>query len=316
MTAQSRDTSTLKPRTRPVRSREESSKRWIAVLIALVTVLISIMAFLQATVSARAAANYRRAQESALASTGIHARGQQEVAFAEFGIAREVDELLANARRLNGGGDSLGAQVYITASQEVMQLSPLLTPSYTTFGANGFRSSDHHRYEADTWVVTATLLSEQRAAAAAEANAWDAKSNNYIAAIALFAATLFLLGLCLTLTGFMRWLFLLVGIGLAGFSLLWALATTFGPVHHVPDAAIQQFAQGYGLTWQGNYEQAVQSYTAVIKIDPSYGNAYYERGSAWLHVPSPQVDKAIQDLAVASNLTNENYSAFWNRGGA
>src|SRR5512143_681090 len=81
------------PRTRTPRSREESFRRWLAVIIALVTLLVGITTYLQSDASGLAATLNRRAQENELASTGVRSRGQVELAFAEFVVAREYDEM-------------------------------------------------------------------------------------------------------------------------------------------------------------------------------------------------------------------------------
>jgi len=304
------------PRSTKASSDEDGAKRWLGVLIAVVALLVSVTTFLQTDASNRSTQFSHHAQENAIASTGARTRGQQEAAFEEFVMAREYDELSAEAKRLNENGDSLGARAYITASQETVKLSPLLSPSYTTFRASGLRRSDQNRFEVDTWVITATLLSERRGAAAQEANAWDGKSNNYVAAIAVFAVTLFLFGLASTLSGCVRWLFLFVGLGLATIASVWVLTTAVWPIHHISDIALQQFAQGYGYTWQRKYNQAIQVYNQAVKTDPEYANAYSERGLAWMNVQPPDVKKAIQDLETARNLAEDDHDVFWNLGWA
>ncbi len=298
------------------RSSEESLKRWLAVLIALVTLLVGITTFLQTDSSSRASQNYRRAQENAVASTGVRTRGQEEVAFSDYVVAREFDELWATARRLNEYGDAPAARAYLTASQEVGNLSPLLQPPLTRINPNNTRTTDVSRYEVEMWVITGTILSERRAAAAEEASGWDGKGNNYVAAIAVFAVSLFLLGLASTLAGCIRTAFILLGVGLASVSMGWVMLTAIQPVHHIPDAAIQKFAQGYGYVWEYEHDKAIEQFTQAIQLDSGYANAYYERGSSWMHVTPPDLNKAIQDLARSSTLDPNRYSTFWNLGWA
>ncbi len=305
------------PAARPrERSSEESLERWLAVLIAFVTLLVGITTFLQTDSSSRAAQNYRRAQENAVASTGARTRGQEEVAFSDYVVAREFDELWATARRLNEYGDAPAARAYLTASQKVGALTPLLQPPLTTVNANNTRTTDVSRYEVNTWVITGTILSERRAAAAQEASEWDSKGNNYVAAIAVFAVSLFLLGLASTLAGCIRVAFIVLGMGLAAVSAGWVTLTALQPVHQVPDAAIQRFAQGYGYAWQYEQDQAIEEFSQAIQLDPSYAAAYYERGSAWMHIAKPDLKKAIDDLQKSSALDSNRYSTFWNLGWA
>ena len=302
---------------REARSREESVKRWLAVLIALVALLVAITTFLETDASLQAAKDSQRSQESAIKSTGARARGQQEVNFATNVIKREFMELGAGATRLYDSGDYLGAKSYLTATKEITKLSELFAPAYLiTSTDDSTMIPDQRRYEVDTWVMTATLLSEQREAAAAEGQVWGSKSNNYIAAITVFAVTLFLFGLASTLGGFVRWLFVTVGLSLAGVTFLGVLVTTVWPIHQVPDGAIVQFAYGYGLAWQAKYQPAIEAYSQAIKTDPNYANAYSERGLAWLDVQPPGVEKAIQDFEAARGLGSEKYDLFWNLGWA
>lgn len=298
------------------RSNEESLKRWLAVLIAFVTLLVGITTFLQTDSSSRAALNYRLAQENAVASTGVRTRGQEEVAFSDYMVAREFDELWATARRLNEYGDAPAARAYLTASQQVGNLTPLLQPPLTRINSNNTRTTDVNRYEVETWVITGTILSERRSAASEEAANWDGKGNNYVAAIAVFAVSLFLLGLASTLAGCVRTSFILLGIGLSVVSMGWVTVTAVQPVHHVPDAAIQKFAQGYGYVWEYEHDQAIGEFTKAIQIDPSYANAYYQRGSSWMHVTPPDLKKAIADLEKSGSLDPNDYSTFWNLGWA
>ena len=155
-----------KPRPPKAGPGEDGLKRWLGVGIAVVALLVSVATFLQADASNHNAQLSRHAQENAIASTGARTRGQQEAAFGEFVMAREYDELTAEARRLDENGDALGASAYLTASQQIVNLSPMLGPSYSSYNKKGLRTSDESRYEADLWVVTSTLLSERREAAA------------------------------------------------------------------------------------------------------------------------------------------------------
>lgn len=296
---------------RKARSREESFKRWLAVLIAFVALLVAITTFLQTDASLRAAEDSLHAQEDTIEASGTRARGLQETDFAENVVEREYRELVAKSVSLSDSGDHLGAQAYLTATNVITKLSPLLGPPYTTID-----TIDEPRYEADTWVITATLSSERREAAAEEGDAWGGKSNNYVAAIAVFAVTLFLFGLASTLGGCVRWLFMAIGLGLAGVTLLGVLVTAVWPIHQVPDGALVQFAQGYGLASQGKYQDAIEPYSQAIQSDPDYANAYAGRGEAWLDVRPPEVEKAIQDYEAARRLGNDKYEVFWNLGRA
>ena len=296
-------------------ARGERAKRWLAVLIATVTLLVGITSFLQADASSRSAQLNRAAQQDAISSTGLRARGQEQYAFSEYVATRAYDELRSQAQRLTSAGDSPQARAYITASEELTRLTPLLGPTYAEARpSDGWRLPDFGRYEVDTWVVTATLLSERREAAANEANTWDNKSNNYIAAIAVFAVVLFLFGLASTLGGIMRWMFVALGTGLAAISMLWVLGTALLPVKHFSDSALQKFALGYGAAWQGKYDDAVQRYTEALALEPTYAHAFSQRGYAHLNQAPPKLDEAAHDFQAALTNGRGQYDVYWNLG--
>ncbi len=299
------------------RSPEERSRRWLAVLIAFVTLLVGITTFLQADASARSARLNRAAQQDAIASTGLRARGQEQYAFSEYVAAREYDDLRSQAQRLTTAGAKAQAAAYITASEELTRLTPLLGPDYAKPRASdGWRLPDFTRYEVNTWVISATMLSQQREASANEANAWDGKSNNYIAAIAIFAVVLFLFGLASTLGGVIRWMFVSLGIVLTFISMLWVVGTAALPVKHAPARAFERYAQGEGALWQAQNMDAVQRFSEALAIDSTYANAYSERGYAHLKEDPPKVDEAIKDFQAALNNGSDKYQVYWNLGWA
>ncbi len=299
-----------------VRWSEKVFKRWLAVLIAVVTLLVSLTTGLHTYASNQAAECSRRSEENALLATGFRTRGQLQVSFARS-IVRLHDELTGQAGMFLGRGRTFEAAAFSLAAQEIAKESPLLAPPYSTLNDVGWRESTRtRRYEADTWVITSTLLSERREAAAREGNAWGSKGEKYVAAIAIFAVTLFLLALASTIGGSPRRLFVGVGLGLATLTSLWVLMTALWPVPRVPDAALSYLAEGYGYAWQSQYALAIESYSRALEIDPGYANALAWRGQAWLNTQPPQASKAIQDLESASHRKDRDASIFWNLGWA
>jgi tetratricopeptide (TPR) repeat protein len=108
----------------------------------------------------------------------------------------------------------------------------------------------------------------------------------------------------------------LVGAGLGMITFLGVVLTAFLPVPQIPDTAIQQYAQGYGYTWQGRYDEAIQAYNQALAIYPDYANALAQRGQAWFHTRPPEIKNAIQDLEAASQRASDKYNVFWNLGWA
>ena len=300
----------------PPRSREEATKRWLAVLFSVVTLLVALTTFLQTDASARSAVLTRTAQQRAIASTSARTLGQQQTAYDYYVVARSYDELRAESSRFAVNGQPQQAGAYITASEQITPLSPLLSPAYTPELPNTNGWASMARYESDTWVVTSTLLSQQREALGNEANGWDNKANNYVASIAIFAVVLFLFGLAATLGGMVRWMFVAVGMGLTGVTFLGVLVTLLLPVHHVADGALSAYARGAGFYWQRRYADATQQFDEAVRLDPDYASAYSQRGFANLRLQPPKLDGAIKDFQTALSKGAEKYDVYWDLGWA
>lgn len=295
-------------------ANEDRIKRWLRILIAFITLLVTTTSFLENYASMQKATYSRRAKEQAAASTAHRTRGMLEVTFANI-LVREYDELLDQASSLKYNHRTLEASAFISAAQTLAQESPLLAPPYTTFDERGWRESTRSdRYDADTWVITSTLFSERSEAAARVAEAWNNKSDNYKAALVVFAVVLFLLALASLISGCVRWLFLMVGLALATIVCCAVTLNTLSPLPNIPDAALQRYAQGYGYAWQRQYEEAIRAYSQALQLHPNYANALTRRGRAYFNIQPPDHRRALQDLEAASRLDTGNYGIFWSLG--
>ncbi len=294
--------------------KEDHVKRWLGILIAFVTLMVTATSFLEDNASTQKVTYSRLSKENATAATAQRTYGLLDTTFAHH-LIREYDELTDQASSLKYNNRLLEAGAFITAAQTLAKESPFLAPPYTTFDERGWRESTQYgRYDADTWVITATLYSERSTAAAKIAEAWNNKGDNYKVALVVLAVVLFLLALASLLSGCVRWLFLFVGMGQATIVSFAVLLNTVSPIPTIPDTALQQFAHGYGYAWQGDYDQAIRAYTRALEIYPDYANALTQRGKAYLNTVPPDITRAIQDLQAASRLDSDNYSIFWGLG--
>lgn len=313
---------------------DEAFKRWLAVLIAIATLLVGVATLLQNQSGARAAVLTRASQEAAVRATGELTRGQQRVAYDRWGVLALNDEMYTLAVRNRAlEADPLG-KAYLEAQKQLQPLSPLLAGTYTKQDTTGYRSTtDFGKYEADTFIVSARLYDEQRSAYAQASNAWNAKSDAYVAVIAILAVSLFLFALGSTLSGVIRYLFIVVGIGISTVAFVWMVGTTLTQVHEIPEAALQKVAEGtgYGVVaadyvapsnaeyyrhanefWQ----KAIDTYNEAVQLDPQYANAYSQRGQARLQVQPAQTQEAVADYQKAIELGKREYSTYWNLGAA
>ncbi len=316
---------------------EETFRRWLAVLIAAVTLLVAIAAFLQTRAADHASSFGRASQRDALAATGEQTRGQQQYEFDQFSVMNLRDELYSQA--VSAGASSeprtpLG-QAYLDAMNDpaLRALSPLLNGDYVQADETGYRTvTDYGRYQVETYVLTTTLLSERREAYAHTSADWNNKADYFIALIAILAVALFLFGLAGTLSNVpVRLIFIIVGLFITGIAALGILIIQFLPVHQTPEAALEQYARGKSAEhqaanyhnadaeqWrqhnQAFYAKALEAYNAALELDPQYANAYAARGYTLMNLTSHDADRATADLKRALDYGKRDYSTYWNYG--
>ena len=65
-----------------------------------------------------------------------------------------------------------------------------------------------------------------------------------------------------------------------------------------------------------DFDQAISDYTRAIELNPSYSEAYANRGAVYAYMPTPDYDRAILDYCKAIELDPNNALAYANRGNA
>ena len=130
-------------------AREDHVKRWLGILIAFVTLLVTATSFLEDNASTQQVTYARYSKENSTASTAQRVRGLLDTTFASH-LVREYDELMDQARSLDAKRP-LEASAFITAAQTLARESPLLALPYTMFDERGWRkSTDYARFHRDT----------------------------------------------------------------------------------------------------------------------------------------------------------------------
>lgn len=263
----------------------ETFKKLIAFLIALVTVFITIVSYLQNDAGSRDDAANRDSKNYSLEAMGQRVSGDARVNF-DYNRAYQAYyeyELLATAAE--NAGDTAAAERYWALQEQMRGLSPLLQAPYFDPETGVL---DTARYESDTYLVATTALSERFTAASSVKDAWDTKANTYIIHITFLAVALFLYGMATTLSGrWTPWVFTGVGTALTIFTVGWVIAVFALPVPDLRTCiaadgtpAIDAYAQGVGLAYQERYEEAVSSLDKAVQCRPDYVNALIERGNA------------------------------------
>lgn len=283
----------------------------IMMIIALVTALAGLIAFLETWADNHYATDIARSQALAMDALGhdMSSRQRENYDFYLYTTWNEWDW----RRSLAEGKDEMLADRSSQAAAIISPLTPLLDESKPYFNPET-QYADFYTYHVDTNLVTTTVLLEQRAFAIETANIWGGKADGYVTILTLLAVSLFLYGLSTTIKGDMRYLFAVVGTLLVGLSLLWALILALTPVPTVPSEAIEEYARGVGLSYLGDYEQASEAFDAALQAYPRYGNAYHERGKA--HLRSQKYAAAVEDFQQAIENGHEDQSTYWEMGWA
>ncbi len=302
---------------RPAGRRRASLARWLdshyndiaVVIIAIVTALTALSAFLQNWAGNHYASDIRRGQTLAMDALGHDTRSRLREGY-DFYLYTTWNEW--DWRRIRAEDYDLPLSkrsAEITAM--IVPLTPLLSEPYYDEDS-GY--SDLTTYHADINLVTTTMLLEERAFTVARANVWNAKADNFVTVITLLAVTLFLYGLSTTVKGGMRYFFAVVGVVLVGAAVLWMVLLVAEPVPTVPQEAIRHYARGEGLLYSGQTMEARAAYSAALEAFPEYGSAWKARGG--IHLDDGEYAEAAQayEQAIACGL--DDVGTYWDLGWA
>ncbi|MBI1878959.1 MAG: tetratricopeptide repeat protein, partial [Chloroflexi bacterium] len=288
--------------TKPTFFTDARFERMVAILIAVVAVLAALAGYLQAGASARSAQANRDAQRFAIQAMGRNTSGQAQLGYDLYDAFHAWSQL--NTLAQSAGEDSTTRHRYEAVRDRITGLSPLLAPPY--FDPTGQTWPDVSGYEADVYLVEATALTERFTASAQVGNAWSNKANSYVAHLTLLAVTLFLYGLSTTISGRVRWLFVIAGMAITGVTLLWLLLVVIWPVPVLADEALVAYARGVGLAYRGKFDEATAAFDQALVAAPDYANAFYERGNAHFDRGDYQAAAADYEAAQAAGRDDAN----------
>jgi tetratricopeptide (TPR) repeat protein len=152
---------------------------------------------------------------------------------------------------------------------------------------------------------------------------WSDKANGYVAVLSTLSVALFLAGLSLTLSSWVRFILAAAGVVLTITCLVWVLVLLIQPVAVIPEAAIQRFVDGrihYTLDTQrgSDYTDAIADFDAAVHLAPAYGQAYFYRSrantDASLTGKHLDTQQAINDAKQAIALGDTISSVYGNLG--
>jgi tetratricopeptide (TPR) repeat protein len=290
---------------------DERFDKMVTMLIASVAILVAVSAYFQnyaGNISDRAR---RRAQEQAIAATKKEVNGAIQFSYQWQGAFQTWKELGLQVTAAQQDGDTARADRYTQLQDRIAVLSPMLGPDYFD-PAMGW--PDTYKYEADSYLVESTRLTELYLAEAELGRVTDAIADSLIVQITLLTVALSLYGLSITLKGRVRWLFILVGSGIVGICILWLVGALLGLFirPEVNTAAIDAYAEGVGLSYQGRYDEAILKFDEAIAQNEFYAKPYYDRGSAYFY--KNDLASAIRDYEAARYQGLDDTSINWNLG--
>jgi tetratricopeptide (TPR) repeat protein len=279
----------------------------IAVLIAVVTLITAIVAYVQSDAGGRDDQANRDGMRYMLEAFGSQVSGDARVNF-DYNVPYQAYyeyNLLASSA--SNRGDDLASENYAQLAAEMLQLSPMLnTPYYDEAVDDGPNVA---LYEADVYLVKITTLLEKFTAASAVKDAWDFKANTYIVHLTLLAVSLFLFGLSTAIANDKtRWIFAGGGVLITLVAVIWAIAVYAKPVFdlRLQGNAIDQYAAGVGLAHQEKYEEAIAAFDNAIADYPKYANALADRASAQATLGNYELAIADYESAIAAGDSNAN----------
>lgn len=290
---------------------EQRFENMVTVMIASVAIWVAITAYYQNYASNISDQARRRAQQYSIEATKHEVNGAIQFSYEWQSAFQTWEELGWQITAAQQVGDTAAEERYRELQNRIISLSKLLGPEYFDPDVGW---PDSGKYEADTYLVEATRLSETYLAESELGNFTDNTADALIVQITLLTVSLSLYGLSMALKGRVRWLFIVVGTGIVGLCMLWlgwSLLELFIRPEVDPEA-IQAYADGVGLAYQGRDAEAIDKFTLAIQENPYYAKAYYERGLS--HYSLGDLETALSEMEAAREQGLDDTSINWNLG--
>jgi tetratricopeptide (TPR) repeat protein len=249
-----------------------SFKRRVALIVVLITLFASVVAYLHSKESNLEDNAAREAQISSI--TGF---GQQVDASTQFQADYEIfvqrqllarRQTIAGARSRSVGNGGSRGPVYRGDNQRYGELGTALAGD-SQIGALDQVSAVDAQLGVDP--DKARLTHEVNAD---RANDHGNKADSYVALLTVLAVGLFLIGLSLTVSGRGRYLLAAPGVALAIVCVGWCVKISAQPVTSVSESAIDHAAEGKRLQASGDAGAAVEEFTSAVDDSPDFAAAW------------------------------------------
>lgn len=280
-------------------------RRVVAVIVVLITLFGSVVAYLQAVESNREDRAARDAQRDAVAGLGSQVDASAGFA-ADLRIGSELDVQLQrqaiNAGRVDNAlspdADTdvhqAAAERHAAVREAIAELTPIDPSDPDTIDADfavGNESADAARL--------------RQAVEADRADDHGGKADSFVAVLTVLAVALFLLGLSLTVQGRSRVVLAAPGVAIAVVCVGWTALISSREVTHVSERAVLAAAEGQRLQDAGDFDGAITAYDEAIDDSPDFAAAYSRRAGARFLQGSAQIgqtgfisitsDEALED---------------------
>lgn len=282
----------------------ERFKRFLAVMIAVVTTFAAVLAYLQSEAGFLDDRANRDTKLYSLEALGFKVAGDARSNFEFNSVYQawdEMDTLMVTAEE-----DPAREAVYERVRDGLSRFSPLFDAKTGYFDKKE-GAPDYGRFEAETYVDDLEVLLQKYKAAAVVKDGWDSKSNTYIVHITLLAVSLFLFGLSLTVQSpLIQRLFATVGMLIAAVACLWAWQVWARPVPDLRDhpKAIEAYARGKALAHRGMDREAAAEFDQALKEQPEYVDALAARADSLYNLEKYQ--EASADLEAALRIQGDD----------
>ncbi len=281
--------------------------------VVMITLLIALLTVQMEHYGAEGGQALDRAQQYAVQAIGVKARGETVAGYAWNDAYRQWLDWESQSSLAEQRGDTEAAARYRAVRDRLATLTPLLSPAYLD-SASG--QPDLRAFEADTYLVQATMLQERYLRAMQMYDVLMSRSDAFGKQIVLLGIALALIALApskeLVPSRFLRRLPFLSSVGLSLFVIGWAVQIFLTPLPAYAEDAVDYYAQGVGLAYQGDPDGAVLAFDQALQRDPDYANAYYRRGNA--NFALENFAQAAADYQAAWDAGREEVNVLWNLG--
>jgi len=281
--------------------------------VVMITLLIALLTVQMEHYGAEGGQALDRAQQYAVQAIGVKARGETITGYAWNDAYRQWLDWESQSSSAEQRGDTEAAARYRAVRDRLATLTPLLSPAYldSTSGQPDLRA-----FEADTYLIQATMLQERYLRAMQLYDLLMSRSDTFGMQIVLLGIALALIAMApskeMIPNRFLRRLPFLTAAGLTIFVIGWVVQIFLTPVPAYAEDAVDSYAQGVGLAYQGDPDGALLAFDQALQRDPDYANAYYRRGNT--HFALGNYAEAAADYRAAWEAGRAEVNVLWNLG--